>query len=138
MIFFFNKGKDLIYRQRVDIIKTYTAIKLNYNVIRIDYSQINNVDMHITKALNAETKLYVSNPELYQHILQAIWEAVKCAETLEANDPDELSLALAKYSQYCMTLYESERDAVLAKHNKIMSVNKSTSTTGVILTSACS
>lgn len=69
---FFNKGKDLIYRQRVDIIKTYTAIKLNYNVIRIDYSQINNVDIHITKALNAETKLYVSNPELYQYILQAI------------------------------------------------------------------
>lgn len=69
-------------------------------------------------------------------------EAVKCAESLmvnyELSQEDraaELSLSLAQYSQYCITLYESERDKVLIKHNKIVSANKSVSTAGIVLTS---
>ena len=73
---------------------------------------------------------------VFQRGLNKGWlEAVQCARTLNTNDPNALSLALAEYSQYCKTVYESERDAVLEKHRKIISSNKVTSVTGVILTS---
>jgi hypothetical protein len=42
---------------------------------------------------------------------------------------------LAEYSQYCIKLYEAERDQIMVKHNKIISANKSTSITGIALTS---
>lgn len=84
---------------------------------------------------------------IYERGLNKGWlEAIKCAQTLTrinvvqlpirlAHWPEEAVLPLAEYSQYCIELYENERDKALAKHNKIMLINKSTATTGIILTS---
>lgn len=72
---------------------------------------------------------------VYQRGLSKGWlEAVKCAQTLSYTDADTLSLALAQYSQYCIALYESERDAILAKHHKITSINTSVSITSTVVT----
>lgn len=60
-------------------------------------------------------------------------EAVRCASTL--SDVGTISRELIHYSEYCKTLYEDERDIILKKHSKIVSANKSMSTSGIVLTS---
>ena len=75
-----------------------------------------------------------SSALVFQRGLNKGWlEAVQCAKTL--NDSNPQVLALDQYSEYCKILYESERDGVIQKHQKIISSNKVTSVTGVILTS---
>jgi hypothetical protein len=55
-------------RQETDILKTTIALKNNYNIIRIDYKQIDNVEFHINEALRLADKTYFSTPELYTYI----------------------------------------------------------------------
>lgn len=56
---YFHKLPNIfIERQEIDILKTITALKCGYNVIRIDYKQIDNVDFHISEALKLEQKTY--------------------------------------------------------------------------------
>jgi len=62
-------------------------------------------------------------------------EAVQCAITLSNITSQTLPIRLAEYSQYCIKLYESEKDIIMSKHNHIISTNKSTATSGIILTS---
>lgn len=69
----FHKSVSVfVERQDVDILKTITALKHEYNVIRIDYKQISNVDFHISEALNLKSKTYFSTPELYKHIIHKL------------------------------------------------------------------
>ncbi|CAH6418390.1 Hypothetical protein HVR_LOCUS128 [uncultured virus] len=73
---------------------------------------------------------------IYELGLNKGWlEAVQCAMALENVNSSTLAERLVRYAQFCQNLYEIKRDEILAKHNKIMSVNKSTSTTGIVLTS---
>ena len=70
--YFHKLENTFIERQEIDILKTITALKCGYNVIRIDYKQINNVDFHISEALKLENKIYFSTPELYKHIIRQL------------------------------------------------------------------
>ena len=43
-----------------------------YNIIRIDYTQINNIQHHIINTLTNSQKLYVSSLDLYSWLLNSI------------------------------------------------------------------
>jgi len=72
-ISFFNKdGKGLNHRQDVDIIKTKAALDSGFNIIRIDYTQINNVGKHIVDGMNSDNNLYLSNVDFYKYIIDNV------------------------------------------------------------------
>lgn len=70
-ISFFNK-LSLLERQDIDLTKTRMALHAGYYVIRIDYTCINNIESHIEEALYSEAQLYVSDEDLYSHILDKL------------------------------------------------------------------
>lgn len=70
--FFHKSPEKFINRQKIDVLKTITAINNNYNIIRIDHKQINNVGFHIEKALKLGNKTYFSNPEMYTYITRQL------------------------------------------------------------------
>ena len=73
---------------------------------------------------------------VFQRGLNKSWlEALKCAQILLNPDLNTLPEGLGEYASYCISLYESEKNQVISKHNKIMSANRSTSTAGIVLTS---
>lgn len=72
--FFHKNFKVFEQNQHVDIIKTLTAIKEGYNIIRIDYRSIDDIKYHIDKALELKHLIYVTNGELYRHILDSVIE----------------------------------------------------------------
>ena len=55
-------------RQQVDILKTQKALEEGYTLIRIDYTQIDNIECHITAGINSSDNLYLSTPEMYEYI----------------------------------------------------------------------
>lgn len=64
--YFGNKLKEI---QESDLIKTKAALLENYLMIRIDYSQIDNIQYHICKAIQENNKIYYSTPDLYSYII---------------------------------------------------------------------
>ena len=54
--------------QKVDRRKTRHALRNGYRLIRIDYTQVDNVNRHIRRALRSEENLYLSNPEMYSYL----------------------------------------------------------------------
>ena len=54
------------HRQSVDKVKTLHAFNNNYQVIRIDYSQVSNIAIHLNYALELDVPLCVSTPFLYR------------------------------------------------------------------------
>ena len=57
-------------RQEVDIMKTKTALKYGYNIIRIDYTNLDKVDEHLDKALQGDNKEYYSDSNMYQWMIR--------------------------------------------------------------------
>lgn len=55
-------------KQNIDKIKTNSAIKEGFTVIRIDDSQINNIKFHIELGISSTSFLYLSCPEKYQFL----------------------------------------------------------------------
>lgn len=64
--------ESFLAAQQRDIIKTRNAIEFGYNVIRIDYNQIKNIEYHIRKALKLGKELYISNEEMYKWLVDRI------------------------------------------------------------------
>jgi very-short-patch-repair endonuclease len=62
-----NKAK-FVEAQIVDRVKTYCALQSGFYLIRIDYTQINNVAYHIATAIGLGCPLYLSDPILYKYI----------------------------------------------------------------------
>ena len=58
----------LMKRRNRDKIKTVFAISQNITIIRIDYSQINDIEKHIIAGLNYDDLYYVSTPQLYNRL----------------------------------------------------------------------
>jgi hypothetical protein len=54
--------------QQTDILKTNSALKSGYCVIRIDYTQIDNIEYHIRSALTNNYSLYMTNVLMYKYI----------------------------------------------------------------------
>ena len=70
---FFNKTFDkFIQRQEYDILKTKAVLETGHNIIRIDYTQLKNVGLHISKALELNQRTYFSNEELYLYITEEL------------------------------------------------------------------
>jgi len=67
-----NGEAHFLEKQQVDIAKTLHALQNNYRLIRIDYTQVDNVADHIQSALDNLTDIYTSywtNPYLYEYII---------------------------------------------------------------------
>ena len=65
----YNKSKaKFLECQLIDRVKTHAANQSGCYLIRIDYTQINNVAFHIITAINLGCALYLSNPILYKYI----------------------------------------------------------------------
>jgi very-short-patch-repair endonuclease len=69
---YFHKSEQLFNsEQNKDIDKSKAIISEGYYLIRIDYTQINNIAHHINKALqilNNQNRVYYSTPQMYIHI----------------------------------------------------------------------
>lgn len=65
----YHKSKEKFYKcQIIDRIKTYAAWNSGYNLIRIDYTQIEFITQHIIAAINLNSLVYLSNPIMYKYI----------------------------------------------------------------------
>ena len=65
---FHREGDSFEEGQKVDRRKTRHALRNDYRLIRIDYTQVDNVSKHIRRALKSEEDLYLSSPELYSFL----------------------------------------------------------------------
>lgn len=69
---FFHKTIDEFLKyQQIDREKTFNAIKNKYKVIRIDYTQNNDIELlkyHIKSALRKKYNLYLSNKRMYDYL----------------------------------------------------------------------
>src|SRR5579875_212319 len=60
--------QEFLAQQQRDREKTFIAIQNNYNVIRIDYTEIKNLKEHIMNALKLKDSLYLSNQIMYKYL----------------------------------------------------------------------
>jgi very-short-patch-repair endonuclease/predicted Zn-ribbon and HTH transcriptional regulator len=72
VVHFHANRETFLESQNRDIFKTKTAIENGYNVIRIDYTQLNNAEYHIKKAIELGKELYLSNSELYSWLTEKL------------------------------------------------------------------
>jgi hypothetical protein len=69
---FFHRNPGCFERKRdIDRLKTQTALSSGYNLIRIDYTQIDSIEDHIRAALESDSQCYLSNWILYSWLFQA-------------------------------------------------------------------
>lgn len=68
---FFEKTRERFnYKQDVDRLKTYLALVARYRLIRIDYTQVDNIERHLKQALLDKEQLYLATPDMYQWLLE--------------------------------------------------------------------
>lgn len=66
----YHRYKYKFYESQViDRIKTYAAWNSGMTIIRIDYTQADNVRNHIIMAVNSPQVVYLSDPHLYGYII---------------------------------------------------------------------
>lgn len=70
--FFHGNISKFLIEQQKDILKTKVGINSGYFIIRIDYSQINNIAYHIEMGIESNDYLYVSNKPFYTYILEEL------------------------------------------------------------------
>ena len=63
-----KKKEKFIQAQIIDRIKTYHAWTSGITIIRIDYTQLNNIIHHIISGINFPSLVYFSNSDLYKYI----------------------------------------------------------------------
>lgn len=68
----YREEGDFENARKRDIIKTQNAIANGYVLIRIDYTQFNNIEDHIIKGINSMERLYLSTPSIYDWILDSL------------------------------------------------------------------
>lgn len=67
---FFDKRQSLEERQEVDIIKSYLAVNTGHVLIRIDHTQLDDVEKHLITAITAGKWTYFSTPPMYTWLIQ--------------------------------------------------------------------
>lgn len=89
---FFHHGSDEDFQDRreVDVKKTIVALENGYHIIRIDYTQIDNIRSHIDKALNSDINFYYSNEDLYGWIIDRTKDITYPSEVAPTNKTSEL------------------------------------------------
>jgi len=67
----FHRSRRSFYKQRnCDFLKTVVALMSGYCLIRIAYNDINRLDEILDEALQGQESLYLSNREMYRHLLE--------------------------------------------------------------------
>ncbi|MEO6067391.1 MAG: hypothetical protein ABIQ41_05365, partial [Gemmatimonadales bacterium] len=66
--FFHINEEEFHNKQQIDTLKTQHAIRSGYCVIRIDYTQINEIESHLEKAIALKGETYFSTPLMYSYI----------------------------------------------------------------------
>ncbi len=63
---------EFFQRQQVDVLKTKIAIDEHYFIIRIDYTNIKLIEVHLLKALEMDASInyYFSNSSMYDYIIK--------------------------------------------------------------------
>ena len=70
---FYKTEEQFVRRQEIDIFKTVNALKNGYILIRIAYSDINNIETILPEAItNPVSQLILSDREKYTWLLEAI------------------------------------------------------------------
>jgi len=65
----YHKTKQIFKkRQKIDAIKSVNSMINEYQLIRIDYTQINDIEKHILIGLTQKYDMYVSTPQLYEYL----------------------------------------------------------------------
>lgn len=70
--FFFKNEEEFEIRQKIDIIKNQVGISLGFNIIRIDYTQLDKIEIHLINALNSSSNEYYSTPSMYVHMNESV------------------------------------------------------------------
>ncbi len=68
--------------------KTSCALADGFNLIRIDYTQIDSAESHIMKALQSSERLYLSAPSMYTWVLEGINSSSDPAQIQPFISPD--------------------------------------------------
>jgi hypothetical protein len=90
-ISYFHDSMDVFLSLRkVDVIKTLVPLRLGHHIIRIDHTQVDNVEYHITQAICEDQPLYVSNPVLYSWIFESINCDIKIEDIREIRHIDDI------------------------------------------------
>lgn len=89
--FFHKEYDEFLRRQEIDRLKTYIALRSNYKVIRIDYTQRDNLEFHVRNAIMESLPIYVSTPEMY---ISWMSEAPISKEIIEKECPHILNTLL--------------------------------------------
>ena len=63
-----RKKCKFVESQIIDRIKTYYAWNSGITIIRIDYTQLDNIRQHIINGINCGAVVYLSTPQLYKYI----------------------------------------------------------------------
>lgn len=66
--FFHDTDESFKYRQEMDKLKTYVALRTGYKLIRIDYTCLKKIDQYIIDALESPFTFYVTNEKLYSYL----------------------------------------------------------------------
>jgi len=71
--FFGITGDYYEYRRYLDVLKSYTVLENNGNLIRLDCTLSNEqLEAHILKAINSNNNFYLSDPDLYDWLINDI------------------------------------------------------------------
>ena len=77
---YFGKTEmDFIMGRARDIVKTKHTVKRNEKIIRIDYTQIKAIKVHLLKAFESNCLAYFSTPEMYKWIIDQLECNEDCA-----------------------------------------------------------
>lgn len=69
---YIHKNIDEFGKQKIsDIKNTHFALENGYNVIRIDYTKIREIECQIVEALTSKERLYLATPKLYEYITES-------------------------------------------------------------------
>ena len=67
---FHDGGRDLKKQQDTDCFYSNYALSKGYQLIRIDYKQIDRIQHHLEQAFQSSSAVYFSTPDMYDHILK--------------------------------------------------------------------
>lgn len=87
-VYHFNKVVNFQKCREKDVIKTKFAIDNGYKLIRIDFKQIEEIETHITKAIQENKPVYFSTPSMYSWIIEGIKQDINVSIKNDTLDED--------------------------------------------------
>jgi len=70
--FFHKTEEEFLVRQKIDAMKYQIPTLLGYYMIRIDHTQLKDVESHLHNAITSNQQIYLSNPSMYSYLTQQL------------------------------------------------------------------